>query len=79
MKKVERSKVAVRIGSWKTIPEGQSFIRVPISSGSHEYKDVERLFYQTITRDRFVVTKIVRVQNKELWNSYQRYSCTTAS
>ena len=54
------------------MPEGRDFIRVLLSPGSHEYKDVERLFCQTMSPDRSTIIKIERVQNQEMWNSYER-------
>ena len=45
--------------------------RVPLSGRSGEFKQVEKLFRESIER-RVVIIGIERVQNPFMWEKYQR-------
>ena len=58
------------------MPSDRQYKRVPLTSTSPEYKEVERLFKKTINNS-VVIQGIERVQNQFMWEKYQRYFILT--
>ena len=56
---------------WDPMPSTMQFKRVPLSGPSNEFKQVEKLFKESIKR-RVVIIGIERVQNPFMWEKYQR-------
>ena len=53
------------------MPSTMQYKRVPLSGRSGEFKQVEKLFRESIER-RVVIIGIERVQNPFMWEKYQR-------
>ena len=60
------------------MPSDKQYRRVPLRSTSPEYKEMERLFKKTVNKN-VVIKSIERVQNKFMWEKYQRYFIVTNS
>ncbi|XP_068694762.1 zinc finger CCCH-type antiviral protein 1-like [Montipora foliosa] len=56
---------------WSSMPSETQHKRVPLSSLSEEFKDVEKLFRKSITKS-VEILRIERVQNSFMWEKYQR-------
>ncbi|XP_019632059.1 PREDICTED: poly [ADP-ribose] polymerase 12-like [Branchiostoma belcheri] len=56
--------------SWKPMPQNKAFITVPLAPTNSEFKEVEKLFRQTMGDDK-VNLKVERVQNPRLWEKYK--------
>ena len=56
---------------WSSMPYATKYRRVPLSSLSDEFKDVENLFRKSI-RKSVEIVRIERVQNPFMWEKYQR-------
>lgn len=52
-------------------PEAK-FVRVSVEINSDEFKEIERLFRETMKVDKFKIVSIERVQNPFLWETYCR-------
>ncbi|XP_078703754.1 protein mono-ADP-ribosyltransferase PARP12-like [Branchiostoma floridae x Branchiostoma belcheri] len=55
--------------SWKPMPQNEAFITVPLAPTNSEFKEVEKLFRQTMGVDK-VILQVERVQNPRLWEKY---------
>ena len=53
------------------MPSTMQYKRVQLSGHSDEFKEVEKLFKNSIKRS-VVITGIERVQNPFMWEKYQR-------
>ena len=54
------------------MPPNEQYRRVPLSTVTSEYQEVEKLFQNTIKKS-VVIWSIERVQNPFMWDKYQRY------
>ena len=54
------------------MPSDKQYKRVPLTSTSSEYKEMETLFKKTVNKN-VVIKGIERVQNQFMWEKYQRY------
>ena len=58
------------------MPSDKQYKRVPLTTTSSEYKEVETLFKKTVNKS-VVIKGIERVQNPFMWEKYQRYFILT--
>ena len=56
---------------WDPMPSTMQYKRFPLSGRSGEFKQVEKLFRESI-EGRVVIIGIERVQNPFMWEKYQR-------
>ena len=56
---------------WSSMPSETQYKRVSMSCLSPEFKDVEKLFKESMKRS-VKILKIERVQNPFMWEKYQR-------
>ena len=56
---------------WSSMSSETQYKRVPLSSLSDEFKDVEKLFRKSIKKS-VEILRIERVQNSFMWEKYQR-------
>ena len=61
---------------WSSMPSDKQYRRVPLTSTSSEYKEIETLFKKTVNKS-VVIKGIERVQNPFMWEKYQRYFILT--
>ena len=61
---------------WSSMPSDKQYRRVPLTSTSSEYKEMETLFKKTVNKS-VVIKGIERVQNPFMWEKYQRYFILT--
>ena len=61
---------------WSSMPSDKQYKRVPLTSTSSEYKEMETLFKKTINNS-VGIKSIERVQNQFMWEKYQRYFILT--
>ncbi|CAH1238432.1 TIPARP [Branchiostoma lanceolatum] len=55
--------------TWKPMPQKEAFKRVSLAPTDPEFREVEKLFRQTMGED-MIILQIERVQNLHLWKKY---------
>ncbi|XP_066302590.1 protein mono-ADP-ribosyltransferase PARP12-like [Branchiostoma lanceolatum] len=55
--------------TWKPMPQKEAFKRVSLAPTDAEFREVEKLFRQTMMED-MIILQIERVQNPHLWKKY---------
>ena len=64
--------LSARIPPPRSMEETLPYIRVELESNSNEFKEVERLFRETMADDK-IITSVERVDNLFLRDKYARY------